>query len=72
MVRGGASRARSAGLGGRTRSRGYPGCVTDEQDQDALIERLRVIEEQPIGSRAEAYDAVVRELRSALESADAS
>lgn len=44
--------------------------MADEQDQDALIDRLRVIEEQPLGARADAYDALVGELRAALESAD--
>lgn len=44
--------------------------VADEQDQEALIERLRVIEEQPLDARAEAYEGVVAELRAALESAD--
>jgi len=44
--------------------------VDEAQDRDALIDRLRVIEEQPLASRAEAYDAIVGELRSALESAD--
>jgi len=40
-------------------------------DDDAvLIERLRLIEEQPLASRAEAYESVVDELRRALESAD--
>lgn len=55
---------------GRTRSRGYCGCVTDATDPDALIERLRLIEEQPLASRADGYEGVLRELRSALESAD--
>jgi len=44
--------------------------VAEAQDQDALIERVRVIETQPLAGRAEAYDSVVGELRSALESAD--
>lgn len=55
---------------GRTPSPGYPGSVSETTDTDALIERLRLIEEQPLAARAEGYEGVVRELRSALESAD--
>ncbi|WP_165069507.1 hypothetical protein [Marisediminicola senii] len=39
---------------------------------DAFLSRLRVIEEQPLDSRASAFAAVHDELRSALESGDAS
>ncbi len=39
-------------------------------DSGALIERLRVIEAQPLADRADAYDAVLVKLRSALEAAD--
>jgi hypothetical protein len=44
--------------------------VDEAQDRDALIDRLRVIEEQPLATRGEAYDAIVAELRAALEAAD--
>ena len=44
--------------------------MTDATDPDALIERLRLIEEQPLDARADGYEGVVRELRAALESAD--
>jgi hypothetical protein len=39
-------------------------------EQDALVERLKVIEDQPLETRAAAYGAVLAELQSALESAD--
>jgi len=39
-------------------------------ENGALVERLRVIEDQPIAERAEAYARVLAELQSALESAD--
>ncbi|MBO9579052.1 MAG: hypothetical protein J7480_09845 [Microbacteriaceae bacterium] len=44
--------------------------MTDEQDRDALFDRLRLIEEQPLPARGEAYDAIAGELRTALEAAD--
>ena len=37
---------------------------------DALVPRLRVIEDQPLESRADAYAHVHDELRDALEGAD--
>ncbi len=40
-------------------------------DDDALVSRLRVIEDQPLASRAEALGHVVDELRSMLEAGDA-
>jgi len=39
-------------------------------EQDALVEQLRLIEDQPLEVRADAYAAVLAELQSALESAD--
>jgi hypothetical protein len=39
-------------------------------EQDALVERLRLIEDQPIETRADAYAAILAELQAALESAD--
>lgn len=46
--------------------------MSDSSAPDAvpeLVERLRVIEEQPLGARAEAYAAVQDELARRLESA---
>jgi hypothetical protein len=47
--------------------------VAPEHDEapSALAERLRVIEEQPLGTRAEALAQVHDELRSMLEAGDA-
>ncbi|HEY0248219.1 MAG TPA: hypothetical protein VGC45_08145 [Gryllotalpicola sp.] len=43
----------------------------DEQPQgDALLSRLRLIEDQPLETRAEAYAHVHGELRDALDAAD--
>jgi len=39
-------------------------------DQDALIERLRVIEEQPLAERADALTRLHDELRAELEAGD--
>ena len=39
-------------------------------EQDALLDRLRLIEDQPLESRAAAFTQVHDELRSALERAD--
>jgi hypothetical protein len=49
--------------------------VTSEDDtsaaiDDALMPRLRVIEDQPLPSRAEAYTQVHDELRQLLEGGD--
>jgi len=37
---------------------------------EALIERLRLIEAQPVADRADSYEAIGGELRTALEAAD--
>lgn len=42
----------------------------EPRDANALIPRLRVIEEQPLGDRAVQYARVHDELRRALESND--
>jgi hypothetical protein len=44
------------------------GIVTD--DSDALLSRLKVIEDQPLESRAEKLAQVYDELRAALEAGD--
>lgn len=40
-------------------------------DDDALVSRLRVIEDQPLETRAERLAQVYEELRATLESGDA-
>lgn len=40
-------------------------------EQDALLDRLRLIEDQPLASRAAAFAHVHDELQSALERGDA-
>jgi exo-beta-1,3-glucanase (GH17 family) len=42
-----------------------------EQSADALLSRLRLIEQQPLEQRAEAFSRVHEELHAALEGADA-
>ena len=46
--------------------------MTDEQDsdKDALVPRLRVIEDQPLETRAAAFAQIHEELQAALENAD--
>ena len=39
-------------------------------DQDALLSRLRLIEDQPLDVRAQAFAQIHEELQSALEGAD--
>jgi hypothetical protein len=39
-------------------------------DGDGLVSRLRVIEDQPLEQRAEAYAALHAELKAVLDSAD--
>jgi hypothetical protein len=39
-------------------------------DGDGLVSRLRVIEDQPLETRAEAYTALHAELKAVLDSAD--
>lgn len=39
----------------------------DEGAQDGLLSRLRVIEDQPLDARAEAFSALHEELRKQLE-----
>jgi hypothetical protein len=41
-----------------------------QRDHDALLDRIRVIEDQPLESRAAALGALHDELRSRLESSD--
>ena len=43
----------------------------DDGDGDALLSRLRVIEDQPLETRAERLGQVYEELRATLESGDA-
>ena len=40
------------------------------EESDALVSRLRVIEERPLDQRADAYVQLYEELRRALEGAD--
>lgn len=42
----------------------------DVADGDGLVSRLRVIEDQPLEARADAYTALHAELRAVLDSAD--
>ena len=39
-------------------------------DGDGLVSRLRVIEDQPLATRADAYTALHAELKAVLDSAD--
>lgn len=39
-------------------------------DHDGLVSRVRVIDDQPLGDRAEAYGQLVEELRTQLEGSD--
>lgn len=48
-----------------------PDDMNPEVDRDALLSRLRVIEDQPLDQRAAAFVQVHDELRKALEGADA-
>ena len=43
---------------------------TESEDQDGLVSRLRVIEDQPLETRAEALAQVYEELRARLEGGD--
>jgi hypothetical protein len=45
--------------------------VTPDDDQNALATRLRVIEEQPLETRAESLAELHDELRAMLEAGDA-
>jgi hypothetical protein len=47
-----------------------PNDSADDGDADALMSRLRLIEDQQLGSRAEAYAQVFEELRAQLEGGD--
>lgn len=40
-------------------------------ENDALLSRLRLIEERPLGERGEAFGQLYEELRAALEAGDA-
>jgi hypothetical protein len=46
--------------------------MTDDEltDTDALLSRLRVIEDQPLDTRAEAFAQLHEQLRSTLEGGD--
>ena len=44
--------------------------MAETPDAEPLVERLRLIEAQPVEARAVAYDGLLAELRSALEAAD--
>lgn len=46
--------------------------MTDNEntENDALLSRLRLIEDQPLESRAEAFAQIHEELQAALENAD--
>lgn len=44
---------------------------TDRHEDDGLLSRLKVIEDQPLETRAEALGHVAQELRSMLEAGDA-
>jgi hypothetical protein len=44
----------------------------EEPIHDALVSRLRVIEDQPLDSRAAAYTQLHEELRETLEGSDSS
>lgn len=43
---------------------------TDTDETDALLSRLRVIEDQPLESRAEAFSQLYDELQARLEGGD--
>ena len=45
--------------------------IERDDDGDALLSRLRVIEDQPLETRAEHLAQVYEELRATLESGDA-
>jgi hypothetical protein len=45
--------------------------MSDDDGSDALLDRLRVIEDQPLESRAEALGHLHDELRTRLEAEDA-
>ncbi|RWZ53051.1 hypothetical protein ELQ90_03760 [Labedella phragmitis] len=47
-----------------------PGDSIIPADGDGLVSRLRVIEDQPLEQRAEAYSALHAELKAVLDSAD--
>jgi hypothetical protein len=55
----------------------YPGSMTPPDGEqpgaaagDGLVDRIRLIEDQPLDSRADAYAAVHDELRRVLEGGD--
>jgi hypothetical protein len=55
----------------------YPGCMTPADEAppeadaaDGLVDRIRLIEDQPLDSRAGAYAALHDELRRVLEGGD--
>jgi hypothetical protein len=48
-----------------------PAHARSDEEPSALVSRLRVIEDQPLGDRADALAQVHDELRARLESGDA-
>jgi hypothetical protein len=48
-----------------------PAAATHDDEASALVTRLRVIEDQPLETRAEALAQVHEELRTMLEAGDA-
>lgn len=44
--------------------------ASNPTENDALLSRLRLIEDQPLEARAEAFAQIHEELQSALENAD--
>ncbi|MCU1415672.1 MAG: hypothetical protein JWN80_3012 [Microbacteriaceae bacterium] len=44
--------------------------MVDEQGTDELLSRVRVIEDQPLDARAEAFTQIHDQLRSTLEGGD--
>lgn len=44
--------------------------MTNDADDDSLVSRLRVIEDQPLESRADAYAQLHEELSAVLEGGD--
>ena len=54
-----------------TASQDHPSNVSRDEEPSALLTRLRVIEDQPLETRAEALAQLHDELRAQLESGDA-
>ena len=54
-----------------TANQNQPSNVSRDEEPSALLSRLRVIEDQPLDTRAEALAQLHDELRAQLESGDA-